>query len=85
MAAGAGGDFEEMEGPINEPIPDTKSSYHVGFKLGWSAEHDRPPYLLRSLVVHSGEAGGGHYTAYVRGQDNVWYFYTDWYAPLQRV
>jgi len=56
---------------------------HVGFKLAWSAEHDRPPYLLRSLVVHSGEAGGGHYTAYVRGQDNVWYFCDDWYAPRQ--
>ena len=60
-----------------------KDPTHVGFELAWSAEHDRPPYLLRSLIVHDGEAGGGHYTAYVRGQSNVWYFCDDWCSPRQ--
>jgi ubiquitin C-terminal hydrolase len=47
----------------------------------WPAVHDKPPYILRSLVVHSGEVGGGHYTAYIRAQDDSWYFCDDWQPP----
>ena len=34
-------------------------------------------YHLRSVVVHTGPVGGGHYTSYVRGSDNYWYFCDD--------
>ena len=32
------------------------------------------PYRLRGLIQHSGEAGGGHYTEYVRVGDYTWFF-----------
>ena len=41
------------------------------------------PYHLRSLVVHTGCAGGGHYTAYARAQDNFWYFFDDSKTPVR--
>ena len=53
-----------------------KVDAHIGFDLVWPAAHNRPPYQLRSVVVHSGAADAGHYTAYVRAQDESWYFAT---------
>ena len=38
-------------------------------------------YKLRGVVEHHGEAGGGHYTSYVRGGTDVWYFCNDRVRP----
>ena len=54
---------------------------HVSFQMLWPAIHDEPPYILRAVIVHTGEAGGGHYTTYVRAQDHAWYFCDDWQSP----
>ena len=35
------------------------------------------PYALRGVLVHTGGAGGGHYTSYVRSRDHRWYFCND--------
>ena len=40
-----------------------------------------PAYCLRSLCVHSGPAGGGHYTTYARKHRNDWYHCDDERAP----
>ena len=46
-------------------------------------------YDLRAVVVHQGDnpvsddAGAGHYTAYVRAQDNQWYHCDDAKPPRQ--
>ena len=40
-------------------------------------------YDLRSVVVHHGEAGSGHYTAFVRAQSNFWYHTDDDEPPEQ--
>ena len=39
------------------------------------------PYYLRAVVVHHGEAGGGHYTALVRSADHQWYHCNDFQPP----
>ena len=41
-------------------------------------------YHLQAVVIHSGKAGGGHYTAYVRASDGSWYYCDDSATP-QRV
>jgi len=38
-------------------------------------------YKLRGVVEHHGQAGGGHYTSYVRGDADVWYFCDDEVSP----
>ena len=38
-------------------------------------------YDLRSVIVHHGEAGAGHYTAFVRAADNYWYHCDDSCQP----
>ena len=39
-------------------------------------------YHLRAVIVHSGSnPNGGHYTAFVRGQDNFWYLCNDALPP----
>ena len=40
-----------------------------------------PAYCLRSLCVHSGAAGGGHYTTYAHKNRNDWYHCDDERAP----
>ncbi|MAF76427.1 MAG: hypothetical protein CMF17_11365 [Idiomarinaceae bacterium] len=35
------------------------------------------PYALRGVLVHTGGAGVGHYTSYVRSRDHRWYFCND--------
>ena len=42
------------------------------------------PYELLAVVVHHGQANGGHYTAFVKSVDQNWYQCDD-YAPPQRV
>jgi ubiquitin C-terminal hydrolase len=39
------------------------------------------PYHLRAVLQHHGDAGAGHYTCYVRLQDNRWYFCDDFAPP----
>ena len=41
-------------------------------------------YQLRAVIVHGGNAGGGHYVAYVRAADEMWHHYNDT-APPRRV
>ena len=41
------------------------------------------PYHLRAVVLHSGVAGGGHYTSYVRSPDHRWYFCDDEAPPRE--
>ena len=39
-------------------------------------------YRLRAVVEHQGRgAGGGHYVAYVRAADDLWYHYNDSAIP----
>ena len=38
-------------------------------------------YDLRSVIVHEGVAGGGHYTSFVRAGDNFWYHVDDSATP----
>ena len=38
-------------------------------------------YDLRSVIVHEGVAGGGHYTSFVRAGDNFWYHVDDRATP----
>ena len=40
-----------------------------------------PTYCLRSMCVHSGSAGGGHYTTYARKHSNDWYHCDDSQVP----
>ena len=39
------------------------------------------PYTLQAIVVHHGEAGSGHYTAFVKSVDENWYYCDDNVAP----
>ena len=53
---------------------------HVSFETLLPLDADNT-YDLRSVIVHHGDAGGGHYTAFVRAQDNLWYHCNDEEAP----
>jgi ubiquitin C-terminal hydrolase len=44
-------------------------------------QQDAPAYRLRGVVVHQGEAGGGHYVSYVRTGGDAWYHCDDWRSP----
>ena len=46
----------------------TKVHHDERLLLADQANH----YRLCGLIVHHGEAGGGHYTAYVRGPGDSW-------------
>ena len=42
------------------------------------------PYHLRGVIEHHGaQAGGGHYTSYVRACNNSWYHCDDEQSPQQ--
>ena len=41
-------------------------------------------YDLRSVIIHDGPPGSGHYTCYVRGWDNFWYLCNDRQAPVRQ-
>ena len=51
-------------------------SYETLFPLLPGETHD-----LRSVIVHEGVAGGGHYTCFVRAGDNFWYHCDDRAKP----
>ena len=40
-------------------------------------------YTLRSVIVHSGRAGGGHYTSFIRTDEAQWYFCDDYELPAK--
>lgn len=42
---------------------------------------DDVTYNLRAIIVHGGVAGAGHYVAYVRAQNELWYLCNDSAAP----
>ena len=42
-----------------------------------------PPYSLRGVMVHTGSFSSGHYTAYVRAQNNRWYYCDDAEQPQE--
>ena len=42
-------------------------------------------YHLQAIVVHSGRAGEGHYTAYVHASDDSWYYCDDSARPRRVV
>ena len=44
-------------------------------------QQDAPAYRLRGVVVHQGDAGGGHYVSYVRTGGDAWYHCDDWRSP----
>ena len=58
-----------------DKIP-TKVCYETLLPLSVDAIYD-----LRSVIVHHGAAGGGHYTSFVRAQDNRWYHCNDELTP----
>ena len=54
-----------------------KINNHVSFETLLLLDQDAA-YDLRSVLVHHGDQpGGGHYTSYVRAQDNFWYHCDD--------
>lgn len=48
----------------------------TNFDLTPYAQKNMPNYELVGLIMHSGNAGGGHYTAYVK-KNSHWYFCDD--------
>ena len=64
------------------PTGQRKIHRHIAFATKLSLP-DTSPYCLRSVVVHSGDAGGGHYTSYVRAQNDRWFFCNDSDTPVE--
>jgi ubiquitin C-terminal hydrolase len=63
------------------PLRMEKINKVIHYELDLLLPQQRKDYKLRSVVVHGGDAGGGHYTAYFRGDKNDWYFCDDGQAP----
>jgi hypothetical protein len=59
-----------------------KNQSHVEFPFEMDLSSSKH-YKLRSLVVHSGHAGGGHYTAFVRTDEHFWKKYNDAALPME--
>ena len=60
-----------------------KNSTPVHFEMLLPVDRAVTPYSLRAVVVHHGNVGVGHYTAYVRSFDNFWYHCDDDEQPRQ--
>ena len=58
-----------------------KNHTPVGFETCMLVPGKSRPYHLRAVIVHHGEAEGGHYTAFVKSVDNCWYDCDDWVSP----
>ena len=58
-----------------EKIP-TRVCYETLLPLGLDAIYD-----LRSVIVHHAATVGGHYTSFVRAQNNCWYHCDDARTP----
>jgi ubiquitin C-terminal hydrolase len=63
------------------PFVQEKVETKIDFETILPVAVGQPPYHLRGVVVHSGDPGGGHYTAYARAPNNFWYFCDDWVKP----
>ena len=66
--------WEVVPGPVYRL---RKNNDAVSFESVLNVGDGGGVYDLRGVVNHSGAAGGGHYTAFVRAQDNFWYFCND--------
>ena len=64
-----------------DPFQQRKNSTPVLFEMLLPVDRNVLPYSLRSVIVHHGDAGGGHYTSYVRSFDNFWYHCDDFLQP----
>ena len=54
-----------------------KNNKHVSFETVLNVGDGRGVHSLRGVIEHTGEVAGGHYTAFCRAQDNLWYFCND--------
>ena len=63
------------------PFVREKNATPVGFEVSLAAPGKLFPYRLRAVLLHHGQAGGGHYTALVRSADNQWYHCDDALPP----
>ena len=62
-----------------------KIDKHITFATTLDLSAPTPQrYLLRSVIVHSGQAGAGHYTSCIRTDDNDWFLCDDSCVP-QRI
>ena len=57
-----------------------KISTHVSYEEQMRVNNS-PQYKLRALVIHSGTFSAGHYTSYVRFQDDAWHYCNDSAKP----
>ena len=58
-----------------------KNPVNVSYETIFPLHQAGIAYDLRSVIVHSGQAGGGHYTCFVRAEDNFWYYCDDAAQP----
>ena len=63
------------------PYEHKKNDTLVSFQHCMSVPGKEYPYHLRAVIVHEGQAGGGHYTAFVKSVDNSWYYCDDFVSP----
>ena len=56
---------------------------HFPFRLDANTlpRYSGSPYSFRSVIVHDGDPGGGHYTCYARDTSDRWHFYDDAKKP----
>ena len=57
-----------------------KISTHVTYE-NYLRVNQGPEYKLRALLMHYGSFGTGHYTSYVRFQDDAWHYCDDSAKP----
>ena len=66
-----------------DPFPGIfeKERRRVVFPVKLTDEHvplfNGTHYILRSVLVHHGDAGGGHYTTFCRAGNGDWYHHDD--------
>lgn len=70
-------------GIFHQPYVTKKIHAAIDFPIILPVAADQPPYHLCSVMTHEGNVNGGHYTAFVRGHNNSWYFCDDHRAPVQ--
>ena len=58
-----------------------KIDTHVEYGMTFRPAPDAHVYRLIGVVEHLGDAGAGHYLAYVRGPEGSWYLCDDWVSP----
>ena len=75
--------FKRWEVISYVPFQREKIYTKVGFETLLPVAPDVPPYHLRAVVVHHGDAGGGHYNCFVRAADHNWYRCDDETQPCQ--